>query len=173
MNLKKIILFVLVFLVSAQISYATSNYVLPYPLSMPGSLLYRPRLFFETLSKYWYFGSFGQFKYSLKESDKYLVEAKTLFEYGQYLNASSSLKISDEYFTKTLPNLLKAGGEGKDVSEKRKLLKEAAQKHIEVLKKLSNDLPEKFEWRPEKGKPTLIFIKIDIERSILVRSRYL
>lgn len=155
-------------------SYADSGYVLPYPSSMPGSLFYKPRIFLEIVSKYWYFGSIGQFEYNLKESDKYLVEAKTLFEYGQYLHAANiSLKKSDEYFARTFPFIQKAKSEGKDIREKRKLLNEASQKHIEILKKLSNELPDKFEWKPEKAKPTLIPIKEDIMRSITIRSKYL
>jgi len=156
------------------LAYASSSYVLPYPSAMPGSLLYRPRLFLETLQKYWYFGNLGQFKYNLKESDKYLVEAKTLFEYNQYLHASSaSLKYSDEFFIRTLPFLEKAKNEGKDISEMRKTLREASSKHIEVLKKLSNELPQEFEWKAEKEKPILIHIRKEIEKSISIRTKYL
>ena len=155
-------------------AYASSSYVLPYPSFMPGSLLYRPRLFLEVLQKYWYFGNFGQFKYNLKESDKYLVEAKTLFEYNQYLHASSvSLKFSDEFFIRTLPFLEKAKNEGKDISEMRRTLREASFKHIEVLNNLLKNLPEEFKWKPEKGTETTIHIKKEIENSISIRLKYL
>lgn len=168
------LLFVLVFfLFFASKAYADSNYVLPYPSVMPGSLFYKPRLLLEAVSKYWYFGNFGQFKYSLKEADKYLVESKTLFEYGQYLNASIALKNSDEYFKKTFLYLSGAKDEGENINTNRKILSEAAQKHIEVLKKLLNELPGSFEWKPEKEKPTLINIKDNIEESISIRSKYL
>lgn len=152
---------------------ASSAYVLPYPSFMPGTMLYRPHLLFEVISKYWYFGNFSQFKYHLKESDKYLVESKTLFEYSQYLYAYKSLKKSDEFFEKTLPYLVNAGKEGKDTRQNRKILSQAAQKHIEVLQKLSNEMPDKFLWKPEKEKPTLINIRDNIENSISIRSKYL
>lgn len=153
---------------------ASSAYVLPYPSSMPGNLLYRPRLLLEIISKSWFFGNFGQFTYNLKQSDKYLVEAKTLFEYGQYLHASSiSLKNSDEYFKKTLPFLLEAKSEGKNISDKRKILSKAAQKHVDILKKLSEELPLEFQWIPEKEKQTTIYIRKEIENSISIRSKYL
>ena len=71
----------LLFLILAtSFSFAESDYVLPYPSSMPGSKFYQIRLIWDEVKKYWYFGSFGQFEYNLKQSDKYLVEAKTLFE---------------------------------------------------------------------------------------------
>ncbi len=154
--------------------FATSDYVLPYPSSLPGNLLYKPRLFLEVVLKYWYFGNFGQFKYNLKKSDKYLIEAKTLFEYGQYLHATTkSLKVSDEYFRRTLPYLLNARQEGKNIEQNKILLSKAAAKHIEVLEKLSKELPDKFEWRPEKDKPTVIYIRKEIENSIFIRAKYL
>ena len=65
--------------------YAQSSYVLPYPSQMPGGLYYKIHLIYENVSKYWYFGDFGRFDYNLKQSDKYLVETKTLFEYKQIL----------------------------------------------------------------------------------------
>lgn len=172
--MRKLFLILFILFIIPNYSYAVSDYVLPYPSFVPGSLLYRPHLLFEQILKYWYFGNFGQFKYNLKESDKYLVEAKTLFEYGQFLHASAiSLKKSDEYFEKTLPFLLKAQKEGKDISQNRKILGEAAAKHIEVLKKLSNELPQEFEWKAEKEKPILIHIKKEIEKSISIRTKYL
>lgn len=161
------------FLLFSPVQSFASEYILPYPASMPGSFFYKPRLFLEVVSKYWYFGNFGQFKYSLKEADKYLVEAKTLYEYGQYLHATNSLKVSDEYFKETLPSLVSARYEGKNIEQNRILLSKAAEKHIKVLEKLSNELPDKFEWKPEKAKPTIINIKKEIENSISVRSKYL
>ena len=76
--------------------FAESQYVLPYPSAMPGSFLYKLNLVQEEILRYWYFGDFGQFKYNLGLSDKYLVEAKTLFEYKQYLLAISPSKWSSD-----------------------------------------------------------------------------
>ncbi len=140
---------------------------------MPGSFLYKPHLLFEAFLKYWYFGNFGQFEYNLKESDKYLVEAKTLFEYDQYLQGSISLRKSDNYFGKTLPYLLLAKKEGKDISEKRQILSQAASKHIEILNILLKELPPSFEWKPEKEKPTTIKLKEELDNAIGIREKYL
>lgn len=153
--------------------FATSNYVLPYPSSMPGSFLYKPRLVLEKILKYWYFGDFGGFNYNLKESDKYLVQSKTLFEYGQYLLGQKALAKSDYYFFKTLPYLLKAKEENKNILQNRELLSQAAKKHIEVLQNLEKQIPEKFTWTPEKSKPSVLNLKDLIEKSIAVRNKYL
>ena len=130
---------------------AQSSYVLPYPSAMPGSIFYRVNLVKDELYKYWYFGDFGQFKYSLRMSDKYLVESKTLFEYKQYLLGYQALLSSDAYFSRTNPALISASEKGKNISEKKNILKEAAGKHVEELKQMKLIIPERFHWTPEKN----------------------
>ncbi len=151
----------------------SSSYVLPYPSFMPGSTFYRPHLLWEIISKYFYFGSLGQFKYNLGESDKYIVEAKTLYEYGQYMYASNSLNKSNEFFKNSLDSLNNAQKENKNVSLQRELLKGAALKHIEVLGKSESFLPEVVVWSPEKVKPKTIYIKKDIDVAISIRRKIL
>ncbi len=171
----KVLLFVLLFFfLSTFKAFAeSSTYVLPYPSFMPGSMFYRSHLLWEVISKYFYFGSLGQFKYNLGESDKYIVEAKTLYEYGQFMYASNSLNKSNEFFKNSLDSLNNAQKENKDVSLQRELLKGAALKHIEVLKKTESFLPEVVVWSPEKVKPTTIYIKRSIDEAILVRKKAL
>jgi len=163
----------ILFLFISTHSLAKSSYVLPYPSYMPGSALYKPRLLMEKLSEYWHFGNFSRFSYNLKQSDRYLVEAKTLFEYNQYLLGYDALKKSDRYFKKTLPNLEDAGDEGKDISQNRKTLSLAAEKHIELLAKIKEVVPEKFNWQPEKSASTLLDLKSSIESSISIRMKHL
>ncbi len=158
------------FLIFTSSAFASSSYVLPYPSSMPGSFMYNPRLLLEKALKFWYFGNFGQFTYNLKQSDKYLVEAKTLFEYNQYLLAYKALQKSDSYFLKTLPNLKDAQKEGKNISQNRKLLSSAAQKHIEILQNIN--LPDEFVWQPEKSASSVLQLKSAIETSISIRKKY-
>lgn len=146
-----------------------SSYVLPYPSVMPGSKAYKLHLFWEKISKYWYFGSFGQFKYNLKFSDKYLVEAKTLFEYKQYLLAYNALQRSDQYF-KNIPSLLiKAQEENKDITQTQKIFKEASLKHIEELTKLKEVVPKEFVWKPEKSNETKLNLWESIDNSLKIR----
>ncbi len=140
---------------------------------MPGGFSYKLHSLYENLSKYWYFGNFGQFTYNLKESDKYLVEAKTLFEYNQYLLGFSALEKSDTYFINTLPNLIKAQNKGENISTYRQLLGEAAQKHVEVLTKLKQEVPDSFTWTPEKSLPTHLSLKSAIDNSIKIRDKFL
>lgn len=140
---------------------------------MPGNIFYKFNLARESVLRLWYFGNFGQFEYNLKESDKYLVEAKTLFEYDQFLLAYKALQKSDEYFVKTLPFLISAQKEGKNINQNRELLKEASLKHTQVLSKLVKDTPSSFVWIPEKEKSTTLNIKNKLEDSILIRAKYL
>lgn len=171
-NEKFIFLFLLVFLFLTLFktsAFAQSSYVLPYPSVMPGGLSYKLHLIFEGISKYWYFGDFGQFDYNLKMSDKYLVEAKTLFEYKQYLLGYQALKKSDSYFTNVLPSLLKAEKNGKNILQKRLILTQAAQKHVETLNRIQTDSPDTFNWQPENASPTTLNIKGTITNAINIR----
>lgn len=171
--MKKIFFFAIFFLLFVNQIFAQSQYVLPYPSAMPGNILYKINLVKKSILKFWYFGDFGQFEYNLKESDKHLVEAKTLFEYEQYLLAFKSLQKSDDYFGKAFPYLLNAQKNGKNISVNKNILKDAALKHIQVLSKLVKDLPSTFIWTPEDDKPTTLNIKQKIDQSISIRAKYL
>lgn len=153
--------------------FAQSDYVLPYPSGMPGSLLYKIRLIYENVSKYWYFGDFGQFDYSLKMADKYLVEAKTLFEYKQYLLGYKALKKSDRYFPNSLASLVKAEKNNKNISQKTIMLRQAALKHIEILEKMRINSPNVFNWQPEKTPSTILNIDGEIKSAINIRKNAL
>ena len=173
--MKKILLLLILcfFVFSANVAFATSSYVLPYPSTMPGSIFYKIHLVQESVLRFWYFGNFGQFFYNLKESDKYLVEAKTLFEYNQYLLGFSALEKSNSYFKACAPFLLKAQREGKDISQNKLILNQASQKHIEVLTDLVNRVPQTVNWTPEKSSSTQLELKKLIEESIAIRTKTL
>lgn len=151
--------------------FATSPYVLPYPGIMPGNKLYKLLEIKEAFNKYWYFGDFARFGYNLKMSDKYLVEAKTLFDYKQYLLGSVSLSKSDQYFYNIKKYLIFAKNHGKDNSFKNQILQQAILKHLEELEKLKKTSPEIFEWIPEKDTPTVIKIRKIIDESITLRKQ--
>lgn len=168
-----ILIFVLFFFLYTSPVFAESSYVLPYPSSMPGSSLYKVHILYENISKYWYFGDFGQFKYDLRYADKYLVEAKTLFEYKQYLLAYSALEKSNYYFSKISGDLKKAQGSNKNITEKENIFQEASGKHIETLESLKTEVPAKFVWIPEKGNPSNLNIHKLIDDSIKIRESVL
>ncbi len=151
------------------ISYAESSYVLPYPSEMPGSKFYHAFALWDKIMEYWHFGSLSQFRYNREQSDKYLVEAKTLFEYKQYLLALPALKKSDTYFEQAKFWLEKAKKEQKTDSRITSLFREAALKHIEVLLLVKKQSPETFVWQPENKQSTALYLKNDIEKAILVR----
>jgi hypothetical protein len=169
MMILRIFLIIFIYLVFSQTAFAKSDYVLPYPSSMPGSFFYKMHLVYESFSKYWYFGDFGQFDYNLKMSDKYLVEAKTLFEYRQYLLGDKALSKSDKYFVNILPSLISARKNGKNILQKRALLNEASEKHIEVLREIMEIVPSTFTWEPEKSLPTTLNLKDALSESIELR----
>lgn len=154
-------------------SFAESSYVLPYPSVMPGNSAYKARVVIDEVKKLWYFGSFGQFTYNLKQSDKYLVEAKTLFEYKQYLLGINALQKSNQYFEKAPSYLQYALKENKNVSDKQLLLKEAAQKHMEVLQFMETITPSIFTWQPEKSASTILQLHETINKSIQIREKAL
>ncbi len=153
--------------------FAESNYVLPYPSFMPEDKLYKINLVWEKLSKHWYFGDFGKFNYNLKMADKYLVEAKTLFEYKQYLLGYEALEKSNFYFTNILPSIAKAEKRIKDVTQKRAILRGVSRKHIEVLKEMERDTPDAFLWQPEKTSSTTLHLKKSLTNSIYLREKNL
>lgn len=150
-------------------TFANSNYVLPYPSAMPGSILYKVNLVKEKLMSYWYFGDFGQFEYNLKYSDKYLVEAKTLSEYKQYLLATNALKKSNSYFARLKNNLNKAKKNGKNTTEIENKLKNASLKHIEILNSIKYTSPSQYIWKPENDLPTKLNIEVLIQEAINIR----
>src|SRR3989344_1608576 len=114
-----LILFLLLFIfLFPRNMFAESSYVLPYSSAMPGSIFYKPNLIQEELLRFWYFGDFGQFKYNLSQSDKYLVEAKTLFDYKQHLLAYQALQKSNDYFRKLEPAISSAKKSGKNTIDK-------------------------------------------------------
>ncbi|HVZ67446.1 MAG TPA: hypothetical protein VG917_04225 [Patescibacteria group bacterium] len=150
--------------------FAESSYVLPYPGTMPGSKLYKLDLIKEKLSEYWYFGDFAQFDYNLQLADKYLVEAKTLFEYKQYLLGYNALEKSNSYFKNIPPTLVNAKRNGKDTSDKKAILDQAAKKHVEELIIMKKNVPQVFNWSPEKAAPTNLNLWKLIDDSIKARN---
>ena len=151
--------------------FAESNYVLPYPSFMPGNILYKINLIKDDILRYWYFGNFNKFKYNLRQADKYLVEAKTLFEYKQYFLGFEALKKSDKFFSLIATNLKEAEKEKKNIRNNIYILKSAAAKHTEVLEKLRDELPKTFNWQAEKEKPIMLNLKATIDESISIRSK--
>lgn len=171
--MKKFVIFLfslILFFFSSTISFATS-YVLPYPPAMPGSTSYKIHLVWEKLLQYWYYGDFGQFAYNLKQSDTYLVEAKTLFEYNQYLLGYAALQKSNAFFANTLPHLLEAKKHGKDIAESQAMLANAAAKHIEVLQKMKDQTPATIVWNPEKAASSTLQMHQLFEQSVSERQK--
>lgn len=159
-----LLLFMIIF---PHLAYA--DYVLPYPSYLPGNKLYQVSRFLDEAKQYWYWGSIGGVKYHLKLTDKYLVEAKTLFEYEQYLLAVDALKRSNRKFQKIPQFIARARGEGKDASGLEKILAEADAIHDQTLQKILASVPEEFIWTPEKATPTRLLLRKLLLEAINIR----
>lgn len=146
-----------------------AEYVLPYPSAMPGNRLYALSRLVDRLKQPFYFGSIASYKYHLILADKYLVEAKTLFEYKQYLLARDALHRSDAEFAEVPKFLASAKAEGKDTRNFARQLADAAAAHGAVLAALNDNLPALFRWTPEKGSTSDILIAGILEQSIRLR----
>lgn len=161
-NKRKFLLLSFCFLFSVFCFFALQKvnaaYVLPYPSYMPGNKLYRVSRVIDAVKKYWYWGNLASYRYELGQSDKALVEAKTLFEYNQYLLAVGALDRSNTSL-KAVPEMLRrAKNEGKNIEKYRQELMEAMDAHRRLLAKIKSDTPEEFTWTPEKSTPQLLYI---------------
>jgi hypothetical protein len=169
-DIKRIfILFILFFF---QIFFCTSiyaTYTLPYPSTMPGNKLYKITRLVDELKKYWFFGSIAQIKYHIALSDKYFVEAKTLFDYNQYLLAADALKRSDYQYQFISKYIAQGEKEGKDMSNFKKIHKEQSAQHVVILLETQNKVPNTFTWTPEKEKPTELPLNLLLQTSIDIR----
>lgn len=150
-----------------------ADYVLPYPSFMPGNKLYQASKIIDILKRYWYWGNIGQFTYRLQLADKYLVEAKTLFEYKQYLLGYGVLQSSNDNF-KSLPGLAsQIASQGKDNRKYLSVMHEAARAHIAVLTGMKLAVPDIFNWQPEKANSQMLKIGNLINESVLIRENSL
>ena len=152
------------------VSPAHASYVMPYPSYMPGHVLYTPRTIVDRIGEWWNFGEIGRAKYHNRLSDRYMVEAKTLFEYGQYKLAVSALKKSDLNFAQSLLYIREVEQRHKDNGELKAHLKEASKKHDEIIISLLSLLPKKAIWEEEYEEPETIEIAFLLRQSQIMRS---
>lgn len=148
---------------------AIAAYVLPYPSFMPGNKFYRVSRFTDEVKRYWYWGNLSSYRYYLGQSDKALVEAKTLFEYNQYLLAINALERSNAALQRVPDTLKRAKDEGKNIEKYDREFGEAMEEHKKIIGKLFGELPEEFIWRPEREKPQTLRIHEELNRALLLR----
>lgn len=142
------------------------DYVLPYPGLMPGHPLYKASEIVDKLQEWWGFGNFAKFKHHLELSDKKLIEAKTLAEYKQYLLAVEAIEIYEYHLRLANDFLGEAQNEGKDISEKQAIFKNAIAKHREILERLRSEHPKEIFWNPEKDESQTIELEKVLNRAI-------
>ena len=167
--MKKILLLFLVTYFLVVPSVQAVDYVLPYPSYMPGNPMYKIRQILERAQEYWYFGDMAKVKYHLKMADKYLVEAKTLFEYGQIRLAVESLDKSNYHFSNAVLYEDDVVQDKKDSGEQMQELKNAAEKHTSVIKVLDQELPDTVEWQEEKKEKEEILLSMLFREATVIR----
>lgn len=167
--MKKVFSLLLITYFISVVTSAHADYVLPYPSYMPGNTLYKVSRVIDQLKRFWYFGNIAQVKYHLGLSDKYLVEAKTLMEYNQYLLGADALARSDKEFMQLTKYLTGAMNEGIDITQLKQTVNEAAVKHLNVLSYLQTTVPPQFVWKPEKAAATQLSLLDDIKTSQAIR----
>ena len=145
-----------------------ASYVLPYPSYMPGHPLYRVSRIVDQTSAWWHWGTIASISYHLGLSDKYLVEAKTLFEYKQYPLALAALDRSTYEFGKLPPRIDQLEGEGKADTPLVIQVSAAAEAHLSLLQTLRESVPQVYEWESESHVQTLR-ISDHIEEAIETR----
>lgn len=163
---------VFIFLITIYLLLTTNIHavhVLPYPSYMPGNKLYYVSRVLEKIQKVWHFGTIGKLTYYTHMSDKYLVTAKTLFEYKQYKLARSALDEADQYVEYIPIYIQKMVVEHKDHSQKQALLIDQMDEHIRVLMFLKTILPEEYVWEPEFDASETIRIHALLDDAILLR----
>jgi len=149
--------------VICHLSFVRAAYMLPYPSYMPGNRLYAVSRMIDRMKKYWYFGAISQVKYHLELSDKYLVEAKTLFEYKQYMLATDALLRSTEAFQALEDDIRRGVDQNKDMTVFVDEIEDAGSVHQEVLLSLKSSTPETFLWTPEKASSSDLFLSKEFD----------
>ena len=174
MSKLSVVIFFFLFLMLFSHPASADEYILSYPSYMPGNVFYPIRRLWERIEEAWYFGHMTQVRYHLKTADKYLVEAKTLFEYGQYKLAVDALSESNNHFIKAVLYELDVTAEKKDNGTQKKILVMASEKHKEILSALGNQLPQSVIWNEERKEPVelklfLLFKEAEIARSYALK----
>lgn len=146
-----------------------AEYVLPYPSVMPGNKLYSLTRLIDTIQGYWSWGSFAKIQHHLGLADKYLVEAKILFEYKQYLLGVDALKRSNVEVKQLFPYVVSAYSEHKDIKPTVQNIDNAMSVHLNVLQHMTNIVPEIFIWKPEHDNETQLLLQYLIDQSLKLR----
>jgi hypothetical protein len=145
-------------------------YVLPYPSYMPGHVLYGSQKVFDRMQEWWYFGLIGQAMYYRTLSDRYMVESKTLFEYGQHKLATQALVVSNKHFLQAYLTIMDLEAEEYDAGQQRILVQEASIKHKEILTYIDTLIPDEIVWEEEKKDSETLPIALLLRQAHIIRS---
>lgn len=169
----KIVQYSIVLLVSCLLllvpSIAHAAYVLPYPSFMPGNKVYKISRYIDVSRKWWSWGTIASLKYHQGLADKYLVEAKTLFEYKQYPLALDALARSDAHVSALRPLLSQGTADGKDMTKFAAAVDEEMTIHKSVIARIVSEVPETFPWQPERAPESNLLLHDILRQSYEIR----
>jgi hypothetical protein len=149
---------------------AESEYTLPYPSYMPGHRLYTAQVIWDRAMEWWYFGDIAKTKYHLELSDRTLVQARTLFDYKQYLLATESLSASNIHFISAVLYASDVESSHKDGGLLLAILRNAADTHTKLLDNLAQNYTEDITWSSERQEPVLLPVPFLLRQSLIIRS---
>ena len=167
--MKRVLCSMVLFLLLANVGQVHASYMLPYPSYMPGNTLYRLSRVLDRVKVHWSFGSIAQAKTYMSLSDKYLVEAKTLFEYQQYLLGADALMRSNIAYEQIPIYIQQGRNERKDMSGVMDMLIAQNMVHKGVLSQMAQDVPKEFLWTPEKTSATKLPLFESITGAMYIR----
>lgn len=150
-------------------SVKAQEYVLPYPGPMPGNKMYTLMAVVDKFQEFWHWGSIAKFRYHIALADKYIIEAKTLYEYKQYLLATDALRRSNQQFARVSSWLVAGVEEGKDMSQYFQQMNLAAIAHQKLLSDLYQRVPSKYIWSPEQTAATELDLHTELGQSVKLR----
>lgn len=138
---------------------------------MPGNKLYTLSRILDKVQGFWSWGNIAQERYHLGLADKYLVEAKTLFDYEQYLLAVDALQRSNQQYQLVGPYIINAQKQGIDIKDIQYTFSASEEKHEEILDMIKQEVPPVFVWTPEKDKPTNLPLDQLIDEAMAIRKK--
>jgi len=158
-----LILFLLIFLLSFNTSFAETlspapvpqvDYELPYPGLLPDSPLYFLRMIRDRAISFLISDPLKKSEFDLLQADKRLNAGIYLFNKGKISLALSTISKAENYFEQALVKMGEAKIEGKSINEIEKKLRNALKKHRQELEymtqKVSKNIKGNFEREQER-----------------------
>jgi hypothetical protein len=163
-----VVIYGLLLLLTGSVAFA-ADYNLPVKPILPGHPLYRISRNLDRVRSWFLWGDIAKATYRLTLADKYLAEAKTLFELKQFPFAVDALERSNLEFER-IPGFLENDvRDGRDIGAMRDKVKASSRAHVTILDALEPMVPEVYVWTEDDGEPIQLEIREQILLSVGIR----